>query len=283
MKINLAQSAGFCFGVKRAIQIALQLARSGAHIEMLGDIVHNEEVVRQIKETGIKKIRGLTRSGKGKTLLIRAHGAARSTIEKASALGYAIIDATCPMVKEIHTIAKEMERNGYHIIIIGDKSHDEVRGIAGQLAHQATIIDSPESIPFKRIPKNKKCAVVVQSTQNTEKVQKIVDLLNQRLKNLKFVNTICTPTRKKQQEIRELPNHNDVMIIIGSHSSANTKRLWEISKSLNPRSYWIETKQDVKPEWFKKALSVGVTSGASTPDEITRGVIKHIKRMSAAA
>lgn len=281
MKINLAKSAGFCFGVKRAIQMALNLAQSGALIEMLGDIVHNDAVVKQIKAAGIKKISALKRSGAGKILLVRAHGAARATIEKACTLGYSIIDATCPMVKEIHTIAKEMENTGYHVIIIGDKSHDEVRGIAGQLTHKATIIDSPDTIPLKRIPKNKKCAIIVQSTQNIENVQKIVDILACHIKNLKFVNTICTPTKTKQQEIRSMPSHNDVMIIIGSHSSANTKRLWEISKSLNSRSYWIETKLNVKPEWFKDASSVGVTSGASTPDVITHEVISHIKRVTA--
>jgi len=261
--------------------MAMDLSRSGSPIEMLGDIVHNEAVVKQIKEAGIKKIGSLKRSGSGKTLMIRAHGASQATIEKANSLGYTIIDATCPMVKEIHTIAREMEDLGFHIIIIGDKSHDEVRGIAGQLTHAATIIDSPNTIPLKRIPKNKKCAVIVQSTQNIETVQKIVDILTTNIKNMKFINTICTPTKIKQQEIRSMPADNDIMIIIGSHASANTKRLWEISRSLNPRSYWIETSTDLKPEWFHNVSSVGVTSGASTPDAITNEVISQIKRITA--
>ncbi len=132
MEIHLAKSAGFCFGVKKAITTALETAKTKKPVFMLGDIVHNEEVVTQIQQTGIKKINRLT-SGKGKTLLIRAHGCSRHTLKQALKLGYNIIDATCPMVKEIHKIASKLERNGYQVIIIGDKQHDEVQGIVGQL------------------------------------------------------------------------------------------------------------------------------------------------------
>jgi len=275
MKINLAKSAGFCFGVKRALKIVFESALLNKKIYMLGHIVHNEEVVKQVSDAGIKKIKRLT-CGKDKILLIRAHGASKNTIERALELGYKIIDATCPMVKEIHKIASEMENSGYRVIIIGDKSHDEVRGIIGQLKSKAIVIDNKRDLPIEKIRKLKKSCVVVQSTQNLDEVVEIVDILKSYLKDLKFFNTICHPTRIKQQEIKKMPLENDVMIIIGSKSSANTKRLYEIAKSLNKRTYWVSSRQDLKPGWFKNAKSVGITAGASTPDTTTHDVVEYL-------
>ena len=279
LKINLAKSAGFCFGVKRALDIAFKTAKLRTGVYMLGDIVHNEDVIKKIEKAGIKKIDRLT-NGKNKTLLIRAHGTDLRTIEKASRLGYNIIDATCPMVKEIHKIANGMEEKGYKIIIIGDKKHDEVHGIIGQLKTKAIVIDDIRHIPFNTIKKIKKASVVVQSTQNEEKVSEIVDVLRAHIRDLKFFNTICRPTRIKQEEIKKLPQENDLIIIIGSKTSANTKRLYEIAKSLNPRSFWIQSKQDIKPVWLKDAKTVGISAGASTPDSTIREIVKYIKEAS---
>ena len=275
MKINLAKSAGFCFGVKRALSIATETVGEGSAVYMLGDIVHNEDVVRKIELAGIKKIKTLA-NGKNKTLLIRAHGAPINTIKKALKNGYEIVDATCPMVKEIHKIAKGMESKGYKIIVIGDKNHDEVHGIIGQLKGKAIVIDSPKHIPWKTIKRLNKACVVVQSTQNLYNVLQIVELLKEHIGDLEFFNTICQPTRSKQEEIRIMPAQNDVMIIIGSKTSANTRRLYEISKAINKRTYWISSKKDIKFSWLKGAKCVGITAGASTPDSTTREIIKYI-------
>jgi 4-hydroxy-3-methylbut-2-enyl diphosphate reductase len=279
MKINLARSAGFCFGVQRALDIAFKTAGSGAKVYMLGNIVHNEDVIKEVQKAGIKKISKLS-AGKNRVLLIRAHGASIETFEKAHLLGYKIVDATCPMVKEIHKIAKNAEEKGYKIIIIGDKKHDEVHGIIGQLKNPAVIIDSPEHIPFEKIKTAKKAAVLSQSTQNLEKVLKIVKILKAHIKELKFFNTICRPTRLKQEEIKTLPLENDSIIIIGSKTSANTRRLFEIAKALNPRTYWVQSKKELSPRWFKDAKTVGITAGASTPQWITQEVIEYIERLS---
>lgn len=279
MKINLAKSAGFCFGVKRAIDIALKTACGNIKVYMLGDIVHNEDVVKQITDAGIKKINRLS-NGKGKILLIRAHGAANKTIEKAKKNGYTIIDATCPMVKEIHKITKSAENKGYAIIVIGDKKHDEVLGIVGQLNSKPIIIDTVKNIPFYKIKKRKKYAIVVQSTQNIEKVLKIISALKSHVKELKFFNTICRPTRIKQEEIKLLPKKNGVVVVIGSKKSANTKRLYEISKSINKDTYWISSAQELSASWFKNTANVGITAGASTPDSITQEVIRRIKELT---
>jgi 4-hydroxy-3-methylbut-2-enyl diphosphate reductase len=279
MKINIAKSAGFCFGVKRALSIALKTASLGSSVYMLGDIVHNEDVVKYINKAGIKKINRLS-YGKGQILLIRAHGACKEVIHKANRLGYKVVDATCPMVKEIHKIAQVMEKKGYKIIVIGDRGHDEVHGITGQLKGKAIIIDDVKRIPFAKLKRAGKTAVLVQSTQNLEKVIKIVAAIKPNIRELKFCNTICQPTRIKQQEIKRMPLENDVMIIIGSRTSANTKRLYEISKSLNQRTYWVSSKRDIRRNWFKDAKTVGVTAGASTPDSTTQDVVKYLKILS---
>ncbi len=278
MKINLAKSAGFCFGVKRALKIALKTAATGTTVEMLGDIVHNEEVVQGIERAGIKKIKKL-RNGAGKILVIRAHGASENVYSKAAQLGYTIVDATCPMVKEIHTIVKATKNEGCRIIILGDKHHDEVRGIMGQLNDKAIVIDSIKHIPLETIKRVKKACVVAQSTQNAEKILSIVAVLKKHIKEIQFFNTICRPTRIKQKEAKAMPLKNDVMIIIGSKTSANTKRLYQISKALNKRSYWIRSSAALKPEWFKGAHTVGIMAGASTPDATTDDVIAKIRSL----
>ncbi len=280
MKINLAKSAGFCFGVKRAIDIALTSAKINKNVYMLGDIVHNDAVVKMVSEAGIKKIASLVR-GKGKNLLISAHGNSLNTINKAKALGFEIIDATCPMVKEIHTIAQKMDKKGFKVIVIGDKKHDEVRGIIGQIKNKPLVIDNINDVRLTTIKHIKKAAIIVQSTQNIEKVNKILELLQEYIKDLKFFNTICRTTRVRQEEIKTMPRQNDVMIIIGSKHSANTQRLFEISKSLNPKSYCVQSKSELKLAWFKDARSTGIAAGASTPDEITQEIIKHIRKITA--
>ncbi|MFA5355982.1 MAG: 4-hydroxy-3-methylbut-2-enyl diphosphate reductase [Candidatus Omnitrophota bacterium] len=281
MRINLAKSAGFCFGVRRAINIAIRTAAEKKNACMLGDIVHNEDVVRDIHRSGIQKIRRLD-EGKGRALILRAHGASLDTVKRAERLGYKIIDATCPMVKEIHRIAANMEKSGRKIIIIGDKRHDEVRGIAGQLEGKAIVIDAIKNIPFRALKKTKKACVVVQSTQNIDKVFKIVRALKRTVPDLKFFNTVCRPTRLKQKEIKSMPLKNEIMLIVGSKTSANTKRLYEISKSINKNSYWIRSKEGLKRSWFPGIKSVGITGGASTPDKTIKEVICRLRTIAKA-
>jgi len=280
--ISLARNAGFCLGVKRAIQTAIETAKKGGDIYMLGDIVHNEDVVKLIQTAGIKKISSLGKNGRGKTLLIRAHGESMKTIKKAEQLGYTIIDATCPMVKGIHTIVRNNEKKQRTIIIIGDKKHDEVKGIVGQLKTRALVIDTPSSVPLRKLKKIKQACIVVQSTQNIDLVQTILPILRHNLRKMFFYNTICRPTKIKQQEIRTMPLQNDIMIIIGSKKSANTKRLYEISIRLNKRSFWIQSPRDIKPSYFKNARSIGITAGASTPEATIVTIIRHIKKMGRA-
>ncbi|MFY9402123.1 MAG: 4-hydroxy-3-methylbut-2-enyl diphosphate reductase [Candidatus Omnitrophota bacterium] len=279
MRINIAKSAGFCFGVKRALDIAINTAKKNTNVVMLGDIVHNEEVTSQLSRYGIKKIKNLEYS-KGKILIIRAHGEPLKIFKTARRMKYKVIDATCPMVKEIHKIAVKMEKKGYRIIVIGDKKHDEVLGISGQLKKKALVIESALGLPFKKIKKIKKGCVVVQSTQKIKNTLEIVSVLKKHIPDLKFFNTICKPTRIKQAEIENMPNQNDCMIIIGSKKSANTKRLYQISKSLNKKSWQVNSKEEINPSWFRNAKKVGITAGASTPKETINEVVKQILSLS---
>ena len=276
MEINLAKTAGFCFGVKRAIKMALETAEKDTPIEMLGDIVHNEEVIKQVSGKGIQKVSHIS-SGKEKILIIRAHGAEKNIFEDAEKLGYSIVDATCPMVTEIHNIVKKMENNGYKIIIIGDENHAEVKGIAGQLSEKPFIISSKDSIPYQETNQIKKAAIVIQSTQMIETAEEIHEALKSHIAELKFFNTICKTTKSKQAEIKTLPLENDVVIIIGSKTSANTNRLYQISKSLNENTYQVMSEKEIDPSWFKGARKVGVSAGASTPDEAIEKVVNYLK------
>jgi len=277
MKIHLAKSAGFCFGVKKAITTALETAKTKKPVFMLGNIVHNEKVVKQIQAMGIKKISRLS-SGQGKTLLIRAHGCSKHTLKQALKLGYKIIDATCPMVKEIHKIARKLENQGYQIIIIGDKRHDEVLGIVGQLKSKAIVIDKLQNIPLEKIKKFTKAGIVVQSTQDLDNLPAILKVLRKYIPEISFHNTICNPTRMKQNEIKTMPLENSIMIIIGSKTSANTRRIYEISKSLNKNSYWVNGEKEIKKNWLNNAKNVGITAGASTPESSIKEVIAKIKK-----
>ncbi|MCX6993358.1 MAG: 4-hydroxy-3-methylbut-2-enyl diphosphate reductase [Kiritimatiellaeota bacterium] len=282
MQIHLARSAGFCFGVRRAIKIARSLAASHQAVCMLGDLVHNETVIRELEAAGIRKIKRLG-PGRNGRLLIRAHGASRRILTMARRHGYALVDATCPMVREIHRIVRAMDRQGRRVIVIGDRRHDEVLGIIGQIAHRAVIIDHREHISWKALRRVRKAAIVVQSTQNLDRVLPIVERLKTRIADVRFFNTICQPTRMKQEEIKILPRQNDAMLIIGSRTSANTKRLYEISKALNARTHWIQSPQELDSRWFRNVHSLGITAGASTPETTTRAVIARIRAFTRCA
>lgn len=278
MHINIAKSSGFCFGVKRAIEISTKLSSSKKPVYVLGDIVHNNFVVKDLEEKGLRRLKRIT-STKNATLIVRAHGAPKKTFEKARSKGYKIVDATCPMVKDIYKIAKKLEKT-HKIIIIGDTGHDEVKGISGQLNNRSITIASVKDISVKQLSRVKKAAVITQSTQSRENIDLVMRKLKKIIPDIKLYDTTCQITRVKQREIKILPEDNDVILIIGSKTSANTKRLYQISRNINKKTYWIESKKDIKPSWFKNIESVGIMSGASTPDYVTKEVVNHLKTLT---
>ena len=277
MKILIAKDAGYCFGVRDAVNLAKKSGDDFQEVYMLGDIVHNERVVEDLSKTGSKVVASLDDIPEDKPVLFRAHGTKPEIWKEAQKKKLNIIDATCPLVTEIHEEIKMLESENRKTIIIGDHGHDEVVGIAAQVKKPIIISNVEEA---KALGRMRKAGVVSQSTQMIENVQEIMSILMSKVFDLRFVNTICYPTRKNHEQIKELSKIVDVMIIIGSFTSANSKRLTQLAKQRNENSYQVVDELDLKSEWFEGVDKVGVSAGASTPDNIIQSVTKHIKNLS---
>ncbi len=277
MKITVAKDAGYCFGVRDAVKMAYDTAEKYGEVYMLGHIVHNETVVEDLQKAGARVVKSLDEVPTDKPVLFRAHGTVDKIWQEARAKNRIIIDATCPLVRDIHKDVQELSEAGYKIFIIGDHGHDEVVGIASQV-EGATVIASPgEATGLSKI---KKAGVVSQSTQTIENVQAIINILMTKVYDLRFINTICFPTKRNQEQIRELAETKDVVIIIGSYTSANSKRLAQLALQRNERSYQVTGPQDLDSRWFAEAETVGISAGASTPDSIIGAVTREIEKIA---
>ena len=276
MKIIIAKDAGYCFGVRDAVDIAYNTSNDNGSVYMLGDIVHNEKVVKDLSKSGIKVVDKLSDVPKNQPILFRAHGTKKEVWEKAIDANMKIVDATCPLVYEIHEEVIKLESDGRKIIIIGDHGHDEVVGIASQVKNPV-IISTPDEA--KKMKKIKYAGVVSQSTQSLENVQIIINILMTKVYDLHFINTICFPTKRNQEQIKELAEKCDVMIVIGSFTSANSKRLTLLAKERNKKSYQVTCGDDVNSEWFSDTEIVGISAGASTPDYLIQEVKEKIENI----
>ncbi len=277
MKILIAKDAGYCFGVRDAVNLAYETAEDHGDVYMLGHIVHNENVVKDLDEAGAKVVGKLKDVPKGKPIMFRAHGTSTKVWEKAQKQNMNIIDATCPLVKEIHDEVIKLEKEGRKIIIIGDHGHDEVVGIASQIK-DSIIVSTPDEA--QKLRKMKKAGIVSQSTQTIENVQEIINILMTKVFDLRFVNTICFPTKRNQQQLKDLSEKCDVMVVIGSFTSANSNRLTQLALERNDRSYQVTSADDLNSDWFNESDVVGITAGASTPDNIIKNVTEKIKSFS---
>ncbi len=278
MKIILAKSSGYCFGVRDAVNTAYDISKKHGEVYMLGDIVHNENVVKDLEKEGVKVVKNLEDIPENKPVLFRAHGTSKEIWKKAEDKKMNIIDATCPLVHDIHREVKELHAEGRKIIIIGDHGHDEVIGIASQVDN-AIIISSIEEA--EELRKTKKAGIVSQSTQAIENVQDIINILMTKVVDLRFINTICFPTKRNHQQIKELSAITDMIIIIGSFTSANSKRLTELSLERNKNTYQVTNATEIDSSWFKNNInSVGISAGASTPDWIISSVIEKVKELT---
>ncbi|HIN19398.1 MAG TPA: 4-hydroxy-3-methylbut-2-enyl diphosphate reductase [Candidatus Marinimicrobia bacterium] len=277
MKILIAKDAGYCFGVRDAVNLAYETAEDHGDVYMLGHIVHNENVVKDLDEAGAKVVGKLKDVPKGKPIMFRAHGTSTKVWEKAQKQNMNIIDATCPLVKEIHDEVIKLEKEGRKIIIIGDHGHDEVVGIASQIK-DPIIVATPDEA--QKLRKMKKAGIVSQSTQTIENVQEIINILMTKVFDLRFINTICFPTKRNQQQLKDLSEKCDVMVVIGSFTSANSNRLTQLALERNDRSYQVTSADDLNSDWFNESDVVGITAGASTPDNIIKNVTEKIKSFS---
>ena len=276
MKILLAKNAGYCFGVRDAVNMAYDTAEKHGDVYMLGHIVHNENVVEDLDKAGAKVVDSLSDVPEGRPVLLRAHGTHVDVVEEAKNKKMNIVDATCPLVRDIHDEIKALENDGRKIIIIGDHGHDEVIGIASQVKNPTIVATAEEA---NQLRKTKRAGVVSQSTQTIENVQDIVNILMSKVVDLRFINTICFPTKRNQEQIKELSKQCDVMFIIGSFTSANSKRLTDLSKERNKRSFQVTCASDINEKWLEDCTVVGISAGASTPDNIIDEVLNRIKEI----
>ena len=269
MKITIAKDAGYCFGVRDAVNLAYETAKEHGEVYMLGDIVHNENVINDLDKAGAKVVNNINEVPEDKPILLRAHGTKKDIWNEANSRKMNVVDATCPLVHEIHNEVKKLAEDGRQIFVIGDHGHDEVIAIADQVPETIVIASKREA---EKLKKYKKAGVVSQSTQTIENVQEIINILMQKVFDLHFVNTICYPTKRNQEQIKKLAVESDVMLIIGSFTSANSKRLTLLSKLINKNTYQVTSVKDIKEKWFEDCNSVGISAGASTPDYLIEEV-----------
>ena len=278
MEIRLAKSAGFCFGVKRAVEQVYNQAENGKNIYTYGPIIHNEEVVKDLEKKGVQVIEEENLEDiKEGTVIIRSHGVEKAVGERIQALGLQCVDATCPFVKRIHKVVEKESALGKQIVIVGSAVHPEVMGIMGWSESPAIVIETEEEAEKIDLPTDREICVVSQTTFNYIKFHKIVEKLEKRGYNISVVNTICNATEERQTEAREIAREADVMIVIGGKHSSNTRKLYEICAKECEHTYFIQTLADLKLELPKSVGLVGITAGASTPNNIIEEVQNYVR------
>jgi 4-hydroxy-3-methylbut-2-enyl diphosphate reductase len=268
LEIIIAKNAGFCFGVKRAVRIALDAAKNGK-VYTLGALIHNPPMVEKMSRKGVVAIDDF-KVLENKIVIIPSHGISPEVLKKIKPRVKKIIDATCPFVKKARKEAIKLSEQCNQLIIVGDKKHPEIRGILPFLKNNFQVVKDASELPNKSFGY---CGVVAQTTMSKEIFQKVVSKVSKHSKKLKVINTICDATRKRQSSTLKLLKNVDVMVVIGGHNSANTHRLLELCIKNKKRAYQVEDETELKKEWFKNCKKVGITAGASTP----RWMIKRIK------
>ncbi|MBD5472953.1 MAG: 4-hydroxy-3-methylbut-2-enyl diphosphate reductase [Lachnospiraceae bacterium] len=279
MEVLLAKSAGFCFGVKRAVEKVYEQLGENEEIYTYGPIIHNEEVVKDLEMRGVrviegeKELQGLTKG----TLVIRSHGVSRRIYELIEKNGLNCIDVTCPFVKRIHQIVEKESRQGKKTVIIGNAGHPEVEGIRGWSSTPAAVIGTVEEAQMFTLDAGESLCIVSQTTFNYNKFKELVEIFQKRGYNVNVVNTICNATEERQKEAGEIAQKVDAMIVIGGRHSSNTQKLFEICREKCKATYFIQTLDDLHLELPKTATLVGITAGASTPNNIIEEVQNYVR------
>ena len=285
MNVKVAETAGFCFGVQRAVDRVYELIGSdAAPIYTLGPIIHNEEVVSDLEKKGVAVIcEEELGSLKGGTVVIRSHGVGRKVYNTIKKYGLGYVDVTCPFVLKIHKIVERESSRGAHIVIIGDPDHPEVQGICGWCQGPYTVIRNAEDAEKFNISPEKEVCVVSQTTFNYNKFQELVEILRKKsydnivLNILNILNTICNATEERQKEAKAIAGEVDTMLVVGGRHSSNTQKLFEICKKECENTYYIQTPVDLDSDMFQCSSYVGITAGASTPKKIIEEVQEHVR------
>lgn len=285
MKVKVAETAGFCFGVKRAVDKVYQLIEEGTHpIYTLGPIIHNEEVVTDLAAKGVQVIeeKDLASLAEG-TVVIRSHGVGKAIYQELKENHLNYVDVTCPFVLKIHRIVEKQSHAGKHVVIFGDPDHPEVKGICGWCQGSYTVLKGRKDTEQFTPPNGKDICVVSQTTFNYNKFKELVEILckkrydNSVLNIGDILNTICNATEERQKEARNIAGEVDTMLVIGGRHSSNTQKLFEICKKECENTYYIQTPVDLDSEMFHHSSYVGITAGASTPKKIIEEVQEHVR------
>ena len=279
MEVIVAKSAGFCFGVERAVDKVYHQTQMDKKIYTYGPIIHNEEVVKDLEAKGVSVIENIEelKALKEGTIVIRSHGVSKNVYDTIEKLQLECVDATCPFVKKIHKIVEKESRNGSQIVIIGNAEHPEVVGIKGWCNNNAVVIESVEEAEkFVQTSQNKLC-IVSQTTFNYKKFKDLVEIFQKKGYDVIVANTICNATEERQTEASEIAGRVDVMIVIGGTHSSNTRKLYEICKKECENTYFIQTLDDLHLVLPKSAQLVGITAGASTPNKIIEEVQNYVR------
>ena len=278
MQVTVAKSAGFCFGVQRAVDTVYEQVEKGIRpIYTYGPIIHNEVVVQDLEERGVQVLEGKEDLGQltEGTVIIRSHGVGKEIYDLISSKGLNCVDATCPFVKKIHRTVEKESAAGRQIIIIGNDNHPEVEGIKGWCHHPALVIESAEQAEALNLPEGTKVCIVSQTTFNYKKFKDLVEILDKKRYDRIVVNTICNATEERQTEARQIAGKVDAMIVIGGSHSSNTQKLFEICRKECENTYYIQTVHDLDLEVLRSTGLVGITAGASTPKKIIEEVQKR--------
>ena len=281
MEVILAKSAGFCFGVQRAVDVVNKQIEEGVSpLYTYGPIIHNEEVVKDFESHGVQVMdEDSNKNYEPGTVIIRSHGVTKAVEEGLKAAGHNVIDATCPFVKKIHRAVDEHSKNGEYIVIIGNPDHPEVRGIVGWInGDKYTVISGEQSAKDFSVNSHDTICIVSQTTFNHNKFQELVEIIKQKGYDIIVLNTICDATNKRQVEAFDIASQVDAMLVIGSKNSSNTQKLYEICKTRCNNTYYIQTADDFQPSDLSSIESVGITAGASTPNNIIEEVQKKCQK-----
>ena len=280
MEVTVARTAGFCFGVKRAVEKVYQQIEQGKKpIYTYGPIIHNEEVVRDLESKGVRVLetKEELESLDGGVVVIRSHGVGKEIYDILETRGVELVDATCPFVKKIHNIVREQSQAGRRVIIVGNAQHPEVEGIKGWGNDDTLVVGSVQEFENLPLSSGEKLCIVAQTTFNYTKFQDLVEKISKTRYDILVLNTICNATQERQVEARQIASQVDVMIVIGGRNSSNTQKLYEICRRECKDTYYIQTLDDLKPEKAGTVRSVGITAGASTPKYIIEEVHTNVR------
>lgn len=276
LNVEIAAKAGACYGVNRALKLARAAADEVKPVHTLGPLIHNPRVVEDLAKAGTGVANTLDEAGSG-TIVLRSHGTAPQVVEEAKDRGFNVIDATCPYVAKVQHKALELGEAGYGVVIIGEPGHAEVEGIrAWGGEHVVAVVDDPSNLPDE-LPE--RVGVVVQTTQSASRVNAVVGALRPLCKELRVEETVCFATQERQKAAAELAERADVMLVVGGRNSGNTRRLYEICQPLCDQTYHIEGADEIDPDWFADAELVGITAGASTPEEHIEAIRAYLAEL----